>query len=766
MAHFYLTQPAQSGEDLATSYRMSLSVLPNDVQLALRAVGEELDKSIRRLNQQAQAAINSAEGNKAREIYQVMQLVTSSFLTGLGMYAATVKHLLESDLDELGELSPVLDWRLSLPVDQLRIRKMLADDLGLLLRAPLAESTWVKRLEQGLMLYSEAKTSDDFQKAFDQLNELLDSAQVPHSDYVMLHRIGLMYLYVPTLLDLARAEAYLIKAAECIMEESDPQAKRLMSALADMGSRGMTEEFSLLMKRAAAESYFQAGIACLLQNELNDAAEIFSKSRDLYLLSEAGYLQAKALMLMGKSAEAAAVLQQVINQQRIYAFKAAIDLDIYKEPTTLAVLTKVRDEAFRRVIIHIQKCRTEMIPNSQATPVLNEIEQRMKQRNYYAILSAEDDLQRGRKWKVMPTVFELKRMIVGHTLRVNALAFSADSTRLASASWKVIISDARSAEELQSFSGHSMKEFVNCVAFSPDGSKVATASSDMTSKIYDLKSGKELYSLEGHKQSVNCVAFSPDGSKVATASSDKTVNIWDVKTGAKLKTLKGHDQSVTFVKFSPDGEFLVSTGTDMVINYWETQNWKKTKTLKAHSHNVTGVAFSMDGKLMATTSWDKSIKLWQFRDGKEIKTMTGHTSGVDSVMFVFDDKNLATTSYNRVSKICEIKLWDVQTGRDIQSLAGRFYAVAFSPDSSTMAVASADKTVKLLSAPELSVDEFIALERQSCQETEEGHAAAEKSANGQHSTSPNDRRQKERRKTSFWLGEGDRRTGQDRRVNS
>jgi hypothetical protein len=51
----------------------------------------------------------------------------------------------------------------------------------------------------------------------------------------ILHRIGMMHLYVPALLDLAKAEAYFIKSAECIMEESDPQAKRLISAIARHG---------------------------------------------------------------------------------------------------------------------------------------------------------------------------------------------------------------------------------------------------------------------------------------------------------------------------------------------------------------------------------------------------------------------------------------------------------------------------------------------------------------------------------------------------
>jgi len=765
MSNFYLTDAARAGAELLTLYRRYLAQLPNDIQLALQAVGEDYDKSLRRLNQQAQTAIDNVEGNKAREIYQAMQTVTSSFLTGLGVYAATVNYLMNADLSELGELGPVLDWRLSLPIDQLRIRKMLADDLSLLLRTSAQEAPWAKQLEQALTTYTQASKEEDFQKTVSALNALLDSGQIPHSDYLLLHRIGMIYLYVPALLDLAKAEAYFIKSAECIMEESDPQAKRLISAIADMGSLGMTEELAMLMKRAAAESYFQAGIACLMQAEMHDAADIFTKSRELYPLPEAGYLQAKTMILIGRDAEAAAVLEQVIKQQRIYAFKAATDLDIFQRPVTQAVLSKVRDEAFRKTTIHIQKCRTEMIPNSQAAPVLNEIEQRIKPRNYYAILSGADDLQRGRKWKVMPTVFEIKRMIVAHTLRVNAMVFSADGKKLASASWKVIISDALTAEEIQNFAGQSMKEFINHVAFSPDGSKIAAASSDTTARIYDIKTGKKIHTLAGHQQSVNCVAFSVDGSKVATASTDKTINIWDVKTGSKLKTLKGHEQSVTYLAFSPDGEFLVSTGADALINYWETQSWKKVKTLKAHSHNVTGVAFSADGRLMASTSWDKSVKLWRFKDGAEIKTMTGHTSGVDSVAFTFDDTNLVTTSYNRVSKICEVKLWDVQRGEQIQALAGQFYAVAFSPDSSMMAIASTDKTIKILSSPELSVDEFITLERESRQEIESARAASKEETNGKEQY-PNDQRKGERRKPAFWIGGGDRRSGQDRRVNS
>ena len=66
---------------------------------------------------------------------------------------------------------------------------------------------------------------------------------------------------------------------------------------------------------------------------------------------------------------------------------------------------------------------------------------------------------------------------------------------------------------------------VNAVAFSPDGRKVATASYDNTARLWDVETGKQIQRLE-HDRSVNAVAFSPDGQKLATASDDKTACIW------------------------------------------------------------------------------------------------------------------------------------------------------------------------------------------------------------------------------------------------
>jgi WD40 repeat protein len=149
---------------------------------------------------------------------------------------------------------------------------------------------------------------------------------------------------------------------------------------------------------------------------------------------------------------------------------------------------------------------------------------------------------------------------------------------------------------LQTLEGHTRS--VNAVTFSPNGQRLASASWDYTVKLWDTTSGALLQTLEGHNNRVTAIAFSPNSQRLASASYDMNIKLWDA-SGALLQTLEGHGTWVNAVAFSPNGQHIASASEDKTVKLWDAASEVLLQTLKGHS-GIETLSFSLDGTSLQT----------------------------------------------------------------------------------------------------------------------------------------------------------------------
>jgi WD40 repeat protein len=291
---------------------------------------------------------------------------------------------------------------------------------------------------------------------------------------------------------------------------------------------------------------------------------------------------------------------------------------------------------------------------------------------------------------------------ITHRGDLPSVAISPDGQQIAGASdyRNVMVWDVASGTLIRTISGH--LDDVLSVAFHPDGQHIVSGSQDGTIRIWNATTGQELVRYDFGSAVVG-VAISADGRHVAAVgrSSNETAKVWSTEMPLQgvVRSWSVMD-SVSAVAISPDGRYLASGHP---VSIWDLESGLHQFTLERDS--VTCLEFSPDSRLLASGSRHRTVRNWNSSNGKLVRTLEGFTSDVVDVAFSPDGQRLAAAGYKawgrteRRDDHGEVKVWDVDTGRELFSMqqsVSPYYGVAFSPDGRWIATANGwDCTARL-----------------------------------------------------------------------
>ena len=319
--------------------------------------------------------------------------------------------------------------------------------------------------------------------------------------------------------------------------------------------------------------------------------------------------------------------------------------------------------------------------------------------------------------KVMPTPGLPAQTVFiyqNHHAPVNAVAWSPDSTRIASASddTTVQVWDALTGNNPYIFKDHITP--VKMLAWSPNGQLIASGSADGTIEVWNPNNGRveltyhfaqaadiaHIGALQatsgGYAQGTYTLAWSPDGSRIAAAMDSSVVRVFDVHNGNTLFTYASPSDKILAMAWSPNGKYIITAGANDTTTIWNAHNGTTVFVSMVSSSSIFSLAWSPDSTRVAIGSIDGTVQFWQPFSGNS-PAVHIDSQNVYALAWSPDGTRLATSTIDGT-----VQFFNTTTGLQIFAYYGQLNelrSMAWSPDGSFIAFGSSDDTVQVWKAP-------------------------------------------------------------------
>lgn len=202
---------------------------------------------------------------------------------------------------------------------------------------------------------------------------------------------------------------------------------------------------------------------------------------------------------------------------------------------------------------------------------------------------------------------------------------------------------------------------------------------------------------------VTSIGFYPPYDQMFTAHQDGTVTIWDLAEGRYGRLVRLHSDWIYDLVVAERSRLLATASKDGHLRFLWLYGNRRFEDLSGLGGEVSAVAAGQDGALFAAAGQEAVVRIWRFGlygtigdvdpPAELIHDLRGHQAWVWDLALSPDGTTLASGSADR-----SVRVWDVETGEQLQVLNAHnatVGALAFSPDGTRLASAAWDGSVVL-----------------------------------------------------------------------
>jgi len=158
------------------------------------------------------------------------------------------------------------------------------------------------------------------------------------------------------------------------------------------------------------------------------------------------------------------------------------------------------------------------------------------------------------------------------------------------------------------------------------------------------------------KQNLSSVALSPDGQLLASAGLGGDITVWSLPKGQLVATLATTATAAGGLHFIDGGRELVSLGVQKDVVMWDTATWQRSRTYAMERWGVRSLVVSPDEALLGL-GMRGLIQLRSTIDMELQAELSVSTPVVSAIAFSPDGRWLAVAAADRRVRIWRLRRW-------------------------------------------------------------------------------------------------------------